>query len=762
MESTIEKLVDNLEKEKGLNLDEKGEMDRVLRAAAKGIENDRIADFVKSMRKKIDAPVSKIFTKEGINFESLESAAKTEAKVVIKIQTEYAEKRKQENQKSNNVDENDKIKSEENAKQIEKENIIAENESYLDDYMPNLEPATRKIIVKGMYDAKTYVDEFKTRVDNGEDKKAVRDDMSKKRNESKADVAFREMHMAINLNKEIKNKEKLEHKQPTKTESETHEQFTQDDEIKSAEHIADIVDAFSEETQELLERTDDGEITESASQEFISATAAKAIKELKEEIEKFKKDIEDASKENDYPDKLIDLFEKLEESQKKLRASMRIEEIVREQIGDIGYVNEKRTERSEYLKTAVQRYFGENNRESIIMIFEDMLEKEKAKGINLEEIIGFDDILECVLIEMNRYPGQSGNVDTIRKREEIFFKKHIEEKALKIVKEKVNRDRTKAAAAGNDKLKEFYNGISIKHSERIRDISLKELNHMEKNIIPIKKNVNREQEQKKRNDETLRNVEAVDTEKMKEIKDRYEFLSYATKLYFSSGINVSEIYGMFRENCVSMKIGFKDIREAVVQETIDAYTSANYANIRSCENEMRRQSDLIAKLKEANKKAEQNGNLDLIDKNNQKIAKCQEKIEKERRVTTNIKRAIILNKSHKESETQVKKTDISAETQQEKSPEPKKKKGLFSFLRRAIPKKEIEPKDVNGETTTLNDLQKEELQEDKEQPKPVNENKTNNQLEVSTISVEGDELATETANKPENETKNPDVGDDGR
>lgn len=751
MEATIEKLVDNLEKEKGLNQDEKIEMDRVLRTAAKGIEIDRIADFVKSMRQKIDAPVSKIFTKEGINFESLEGAAQTEAKIVIKIQNEYAEKRKQENQQSNITDEKEKAKAEEKEKQPEKENIIAENESYLDDYMPNLGPATKQRVAEGMYKAKVFTDEVLERVGKGEDEAAVRKDISNRNGENEVGTAIRELYMAINLQKDIMQNERA------------NEQGGEGYSVKTVDNVEDVI-AFSEESQEIIKNcASNGEITVEATQEFVSVLAANAIDKCKKEIARLKNEIEKYSKINDHPDKLKDLFEQLEDNYKNLRDSMQVEEEAREQLGDKAYVDKKRAERGEYLKTAVQRYFGENNRESIVMIFEDMKAKAENEGIDLEEIIGFDDILESVLLEMNRYPGQSGNVDTIKKCEETFFKNHREEKALKIVKENVDRKKVESAVAGDKRDEKRYNDISIKYARRMRKNSLDNLKNIDENVIKIKKTINEEQTDKKRKDEIIRNVENVDIQKMKEIKDRSEFISYATKLYFSSGINVLEIYGMFRENCVSMGIGFKDIREAVVQETIDAYTSANYANIRSCENEMRRQSELIAKLKEANKKAEQKGNLDLIDKNNQKIAKCQKKIEEERNVTRNIKKAVIYNRAQKKKDEEVKNSNISTlEPKQEKKPEPKRKKGLFGFLRRAIPKKEIEPKDVNEEVAVLNDLQKEELQEDKEQPKAVNENKTNNQLEVSTISVEGDELATETANKPENETKKPDVGDGGR
>lgn len=91
MEATIDELVDNLIKEKHLDGKEADEITETLELASKYIEPSRLSGFVKSVREKIDAPTSEIFTQNGLNLNELKNVADVVATVVIKEQEKELE-----------------------------------------------------------------------------------------------------------------------------------------------------------------------------------------------------------------------------------------------------------------------------------------------------------------------------------------------------------------------------------------------------------------------------------------------------------------------------------------------------------------------------------------------------------------------------------------------------------------------------------------------------------------------------------------------
>lgn len=135
METTIDELVDNLIKEKHLDGKESDEITETLELASKHIEPTRVSEFVKSIREKIDAPTSEIFTQNGLNLNELKNAAEVIANIVIEEQEKDAEKNKKnyESEYTQNDADNSNIDNEKTAEEQLKEKIEA-YKSDLDDF----------------------------------------------------------------------------------------------------------------------------------------------------------------------------------------------------------------------------------------------------------------------------------------------------------------------------------------------------------------------------------------------------------------------------------------------------------------------------------------------------------------------------------------------------------------------------------------------------------------------------------------------------
>lgn len=249
--------------------------------------------------------------------------------------------------------------------------------------------------------------------------------------------------------------------------------------------------------------------------------------------------------------------------------------------------------------------------------------------------------------------------------------------------------------------------------------------------------------------------EKLRPKKSVEIKEkRNELLKEAREKFLLGDMTASEIFDELKDTYKEYKIDSYDIIEEIKNEAKKHIELTHVDTLKEYETNIREYSITIDAYKKIKENALKEGRTDLAETHDKKIKILEQEIENIKVTNKAIKNTIIIRRE-REKETEDKENKID----NEKLP---KKKGLFGFLKKAIFKNKIEPKDVNEETATLNDLQREEVQEDKEQPKAISENKTNNQLRVSSINVEGEEIATETANKPENETKKPDVGDDGR
>ncbi len=134
MEATIDELVDNLIKEKHLDGKEADEITEALELASKYIETSRLSGFVKSVREKIDAPASEIFTQNGLNINELKNAAEVIANVVIKEQVKDSEKNQNNNVSEYTQDAVDNTNKDDKNLVVEFEDKVKEYKSDLDDF----------------------------------------------------------------------------------------------------------------------------------------------------------------------------------------------------------------------------------------------------------------------------------------------------------------------------------------------------------------------------------------------------------------------------------------------------------------------------------------------------------------------------------------------------------------------------------------------------------------------------------------------------
>ena len=99
--TAIDNFVDNLILENGIGRNEENDLRDTLEASAKEIEGEHLKEFIKSVRQRIDAPASGVFSNNGINIESIKVIAEEEAIIVKDNQKKAAENQKASEEKSN-------------------------------------------------------------------------------------------------------------------------------------------------------------------------------------------------------------------------------------------------------------------------------------------------------------------------------------------------------------------------------------------------------------------------------------------------------------------------------------------------------------------------------------------------------------------------------------------------------------------------------------------------------------------------------------
>lgn len=735
MESTIEELVDNLEYEKRLNKKEKEEIEEILRTAANVIEPDGIAEFVKAIRRKVDAPASNIFTEKGVNVESLKSEAKIEAKIVIKLQVEKNQKLQQENKGQQGdviigLDEN-KEKENEKATEEYKEKIISENKDYLDKYMPYLEESSKNRLAQNMQKAQEFVDEFSKRVKNGENPDKVREEMSREKDETAADVDIRELGTAINMLR-------IFEKQPNP--------MQQEGGFESVENHGDIADMFATLSDNGRGETKTAPTTKEEAQDLVYKKATNAIETIRNEIIELQAEIQKQLAQNDYTHHLIALYEKLDERYLDLRAAIQTQEQYRADRGEQDVVDRKRTERKQLIESVKQQYLTAGNKQSLVEIFEEKKKDAAKQGIDLEEMIGFEDILESVKQELQHFPQLTlGDADTIVKNEQKNYKIYREQKVLDEVKKNVQKKIVQARLDKDPKKARDYEDIAEKHSKSGHKLTKKFENNRDV-ISVVKEKYNGLNGIILRRDEKLRrqkvkDFQSVDTQQMKSTEDRTEFIRNVTQLYFSSDKNVVDIYEQFKENCIRMGIKPEDIISAVSAETLNYDNSSNYITIKQFEKEILELSRSIEILNQESKQASLDGNEELANRKNKKIAEAQRTLESRKATNAAIKRAVLLNKAEQENAEDLserKSPEMVSGTKTKEENKTTGKKGIFSFLKRKGKKLEINNGDINEEALVIKDLQRQEQRDATNDQNAYQTQGNSSPLTVSTINVDGE------------------------
>lgn len=254
-----------------------------------------------------------------------------------------------------------------------------------------------------------------------------------------------------------------------------------------------------------------------------------------------------------------------------------------------------------------------------------------------------------------------------------------------------------------------------------------------------------------------------------------EIFKSAKDKYFASNMSITEVYNYLKEEFdMPEELSLYDIFDSIIDEARACTTFENYNTIIVYERQMRDEAVKIEALSQMIENA-QNSNTITPQRRKEIIEAYNNEIQKSRNIISSKKREVMKKKNTVYEKRSIKsKTELEGQITQQNSretmietrdtdgvascdtthiKEPKKKKGLFSFIKSAASKLGITPKDVNEEVSELADLQKHELQEARVQPKAIKDTKTS-PLETATINVGSEE--------PVIEAENSDVGQDER
>lgn len=441
MEATIEELVENLIEERNLDGKEANEISVALEMASKNIETGRISGFVKTIRERIDAPTSEIFTQNGLNLNELKNVAEVVANVVIKEQIEYSFKRENENSEIQEIviEEKSNNSTEEQFKELIEGYRNNLDKIYVD--LLGIEPEDipeefREELAEGIAKRAKYNEELKNLIKRGKKPEDAIKILNAKYNYSEAD---RMIWLADQANYDFLEVQKIVESKNISIDDATKEYYKKNPErmLFYNEAIQQVFKGEKEPPQESgrleIQQVSEDEkepVQEGGMLEFWKNIIGDFHKQRSDKLEMKVKAL-DISIER-YVDSAIDddnLFERIQNKEKQhrfLKFNQKIQETLRPKKN-----NEIKEKRNELLKEAREKFLtGDMTASEIFDELKDIYEEYKIDAY---------DIIEEIEKEAKRYNEQS-NADTLRKYETNIREYSITIEAYKKIRDNASKE----------------------------------------------------------------------------------------------------------------------------------------------------------------------------------------------------------------------------------------------------------------------------------------------------------------------------------